>query len=80
MVITYHHNKWDLDENVSNFIAITVPADGLAPNGARPSAGTVITKFVSLMNMGVVLAELIFKGILDWCPILQLSLYPLVVI
>ena len=25
-----------------NFV-ITVPADGLAPNGARPSAGTVMT-------------------------------------
>ena len=24
-------------------LAITVPADGLAPNGARPSAGTVLT-------------------------------------
>ena len=26
---------------------VTVPADGLAPLGARPSAGTVITKFGS---------------------------------
>ena len=30
-----------------NFIVITVPADGLAPVGARPSAGTVMTKFRS---------------------------------
>ena len=27
-----------------NFIVNTVPADGLAPLGARPSAGTVMTK------------------------------------
>ena len=25
------------------YLVITVPADGLAPNGARPSAGTVLT-------------------------------------
>ena len=24
-------------------LVITVPADGLAPNGARPSAGTLVT-------------------------------------
>ena len=29
----------------SNFAVMTVPADGLAPLGARPSAGTVMTKF-----------------------------------
>ena len=29
---------------MSNIIIITVPADGLAPNGARPSAGTVMAK------------------------------------
>ena len=29
----------------SNFV-ITVPAEGLAPNGARPSAGTVLIKML----------------------------------
>ena len=28
---------------MSDFVIITVPADGLAPTGARPSAGTVMT-------------------------------------
>ena len=80
MVITYHHNQRDLDENVSNFIAITVRADGLAPNGARPSAGTVMTKFVTHMNMGPALVGLSFTRILDLCPILQLFLCQLIVI
>ena len=31
-------------ENMSNFIVSIVPADGLAPLGARSSAGTVMTK------------------------------------
>ena len=29
---------------ITNFKVIIVPADGLAPLGARPSAGTVMTK------------------------------------
>ena len=40
------HNHWkseNLDENMSNFVII-VPADGLAPLGARASAGTMMTK------------------------------------
>ena len=28
------------------YLVITVPADGLAPYGARPSAGTVLTKML----------------------------------
>ena len=32
-------------------LVITVPADGLAPNGARPTAGTVlITKLVMIFT------------------------------
>ena len=34
-----------IEENVNNFIVNNVPADGLAPIGARASAGTVWTKF-----------------------------------
>ena len=30
-----------------NAVVITVPADGLAPNGAKPSAGTVMKNFLS---------------------------------
>ena len=30
------------------FVIITVPADGLAPNGARPSASTVMINFVCI--------------------------------
>ena len=36
-------------ENVSNCPVIIVPADGLAPLGARPSAGTVMTNAGSCM-------------------------------
>ena len=35
------------ERNFSNFVVITVSADGLAPLGARTSAGTVVTKFKS---------------------------------
>ena len=34
-----------LERNMSKFVVSTVHADGLAPLGARPSAGTVIMKF-----------------------------------
>ena len=40
------------------FEVITVAADGLAPLGARPSAGTVMTMFGSFMHMGPALAGL----------------------
>ena len=40
---------------MSNYVAITVPADGLAPLGARPSAGTVIINFDSHIYTGVAL-------------------------
>ena len=33
---------------MSNFVVNTVPADGLAPLGARPSAGTVMIKIIHL--------------------------------
>ena len=36
-----------MEENMSNFVASAVPADGLAPLGARTSAGIVMTKFES---------------------------------
>ena len=35
-----------MDENIINFVIITVPADGLAPLGARPSEDIVITKCI----------------------------------
>ena len=31
---------------IADSFVVTVPADGLAPQGARPSAGTVMTKFM----------------------------------
>ena len=33
------------DEILSNFVMSTVPVDGLAPLGAKPSAGIAMTKF-----------------------------------
>ena len=35
-----------------NFMIITVPADDLAPWGARPSAATVMTKIQVLQKYG----------------------------
>ena len=35
-----------MDENIVNFVTISVSADGLAPLGARPSADIVITKCI----------------------------------
>ena len=49
-----------LKKIVVKFVVSTVPADGLAPNGARPSAGAVMTKFRSHMYKGL-------KG-LNSCP------------
>ena len=37
----------NLEEDISSFPVSTVPADGLAPSGARPSAGTMLVKFGS---------------------------------
>ena len=36
------------DKLMSNFVAIHVPADGLAPLGARPSAGTVMSRLYTV--------------------------------
>ena len=41
-----------------NLIVSTVPADVLAPLGARPSAGTVLTKFGSSKFTGLELEGL----------------------
>ena len=38
-------------KNVSDFVVSRVPADGLAPLGARASAGTIIIKFGSRIYM-----------------------------
>ena len=34
-----------------NFVVITVPANGLAPSGARPDVGTEMTKFGAHIHM-----------------------------
>ena len=48
-------NNWNLKENMFIFPVITVPTDGLAPSGARASAGTVITKVGSRKYTGLAL-------------------------
>ena len=40
-----HGKGRNLMENMRNSVVSTVPADVLAPNGAKTSAGTVLTKF-----------------------------------
>ena len=39
-----------LEESMYDFLGISVPADVLAPSGARTSAGTVMTKFWALIQ------------------------------
>ena len=43
---------------MSNFVVSTAPADGLAPIGAKPSAGTTMTKFGPCKSMGPALEGL----------------------
>ena len=49
---------------MNNFQVITVPADGLAPLGARASAGTMMTKFVSscMQNLMQISLKFVSKG------------------
>ena len=42
-VMRTHESQQNLEENKANFVVTIVPADGLAPVGARTSAGTVMT-------------------------------------
>ena len=49
-------------ENVSNFAVSIVPADDLAPCGARASVGTVMTKVGSLIYSGPALEGLSVVG------------------
>ena len=44
-IIKITNNPRNSQENMSNIVINTMPADGLAPNGARPSAVTVLIKF-----------------------------------
>ena len=54
-------NQKNMEENMPNFVVITVPADALAPAGARASAGIVMTKLGS--HMYTVLAH---KELTHW--------------
>ena len=45
----------DNQRNMFNFLVIIVPADGLAPLGAKASADTVIVKFGSHVLMKLAL-------------------------
>ena len=49
---------------MSIFVVITVPADVLAPLGARPSAGTVMTTFRSCISY-----MHIHEGLAAWTPL-----------
>ena len=42
-----NENQINMEERSSNFTVSTVPADGLAPPGAKASAGTAMTKLRS---------------------------------
>ena len=53
----------NMEENMSKFSVSAMPADDLAPLGARSSAGTVLTKFMSVYLMhgtGIWRAKIIF--------------------
>ena len=52
--------KYISQKYIGIFSVSPVPADGLAPLGARLSADTVMTKFASSINNGPVLNGLLF--------------------
>ena len=49
------YSLWTLEEGRSNFVVITVFADCLALLGARPSAGTEMTKIPFCVYTGMAL-------------------------
>ena len=51
-IIGKNSKPWKLGINMPNFIIITVAADALAPLGARASAGAVMSRFRSYINIG----------------------------
>ena len=62
---TLNHEWWNQIWNTSennlaniiffNFVIIFVTADGIAPSGARPSAGTMITNYKPCVHIGLAL-------------------------
>ena len=46
---TSHFSQRNLEENMLNFSVSIVPADGIAPLGARASAGALMTKLWSYL-------------------------------
>ena len=48
-VIKNHNNQGNLEETLFSFLISTVSADVLAPNGARTSAGTMMTNLGSFI-------------------------------
>ena len=45
MALSHQDGRGSLGKTNTNLVIITVPVDGLAPLGARPFAGTTMTKF-----------------------------------
>ena len=54
VMVSLYNQPWD-------FVISSVPADGLAPLGARTSAYTVMTKFNSCIHMGLSIERLNVK-------------------
>ena len=53
----YGHQRWygviEIQvQSIHDLLLNTMPADGLAPSGARPSTGKVMIEFVSCISMG----------------------------
>ena len=47
-------------------LVITVPADGLAPNGARPSTGTVMTEKLDICWFKSFGFQLFYIAFVEW--------------
>ena len=52
------NSRRNVERIMSNFVVSTAPADGLAAIGAKPSAGTTMTKFGPCKSMGPALERL----------------------
>ena len=63
----HRKRRWNrnIEENVSNYTVSSVPADELAPLGAKASAGTMMTKFGFHIFMGPAMES--------WCVVKPLS-------
>ena len=74
--IWHHQYLWKRKKIICGFVVIIVPADGLAPDGARSSAGTLMAKICSHRATAPALQELMSMSslyLIVWTPVFPVS-------